>query len=73
MDEDGVYRLEAPSAQKGGLIIKKKNDGDSKSTFKVPEVKKSLLGLDRLAGRLQRVSALLRHNFWICNNLLHHH
>lgn len=51
-DDDGVYRLAAPVAQQGGLIIKKKSqDGDS-SRFKVPAVKKSLLGLDRLAGKL---------------------
>lgn len=50
MEDDGVYRLEAPSVQRGGLIIKKKNQDGNSSSFKVPEVKKSLLGLDRLAG-----------------------
>lgn len=49
-DDDGVYRLEAPQIQKGGLVIKKKGQEGSNSVFKVPEVKKSLLGLDRLAG-----------------------
>ncbi|XP_034251068.1 pre-mRNA-splicing factor ATP-dependent RNA helicase PRP16 [Thrips palmi] len=48
-DDDGVYHLAAPVAQQGGLIIKKKSQDGGSSVFKVPEVKKSLLGLDRLA------------------------
>lgn len=42
-----VHRLEASAPATTGLIIKKKETGDSDSTFKIP--KTSLLGLDRLA------------------------
>jgi len=49
-DNDGVHRLEGVNESKGGLIIRKKNP--DKDVFKKPEVKASLLGLDKLAGKL---------------------
>lgn len=49
-DEDGVHRLEGSTNEKGGLIIKKKPAAGANFEFKVP--KTSLLGLDKLAGRL---------------------
>ena len=47
-DNSDIYRLEGSSDQGGGLIIKKKQE--SSVEFKVPAPKKSLLGLDNLAG-----------------------
>jgi hypothetical protein len=52
MDCDGdpdLYRLEGSKDERGGLIIKKKPPGDSE-VFKAPIPKKSILGLDKLAG-----------------------
>jgi hypothetical protein len=51
MDCDGdsdLYRLEGSKDERGGLIIKKP-PGDS-GVFKAPTPKKSILGLDKLAG-----------------------
>jgi hypothetical protein len=48
-DDPDLYRLEGSKNERGGLIIKKKPPGDS-GVFKTPAPKKSILGLDRLAG-----------------------
>jgi pre-mRNA-splicing factor ATP-dependent RNA helicase DHX38/PRP16 len=51
-DDDSVYRLEGSSGtQKGGLVIMKKSSATdvAQHEFKKPSIKKSLLGLDRLA------------------------
>jgi len=52
MDCDGdsdLYRLEGSKNERGGLIVKKKPPEDSE-VFKAPIPKKSILGLDKLAG-----------------------
>lgn len=52
MDCEGdsdMYRLEGSKDERGGLIIKKKPPGDV-GVFKAPTPKKSILGLDKLAG-----------------------
>ena len=58
MSEDSsVHRLEGSSKQVGGLIIKKKpssNDGTKSLSFKAPQPRSSLLGLDRLAAVKRR-------------------
>jgi pre-mRNA-splicing factor ATP-dependent RNA helicase DHX38/PRP16 len=51
-DDGSVYRLEGSSGtQKGGLVIMKKTTATdvAQHEFKKPSIKKSLLGLDRLA------------------------
>ena len=46
----GIHRLEGISSDTvGGLIIKKKSAVTDGPVFKKPEVKPSLLGLDKLA------------------------
>ena len=48
--DDSIHRLEGSSNQVGGLIIKKKaSDNNGKASFKMPQPRSSLLGLDRLA------------------------
>jgi hypothetical protein len=47
-DDSDLYRLEGSKNERGGLIIKKKPPGDG--VFKAPFPKKSILGLDKLAG-----------------------
>ncbi|XP_071785736.1 pre-mRNA-splicing factor ATP-dependent RNA helicase PRP16-like isoform X1 [Asterias amurensis] len=58
MSEDSsVHRLEGSCEQVGGLIIKKKpssNDGTKSLSFKAPQPRSSLLGLDRLAAVKRR-------------------
>ena len=49
-DDEGVYRLEPVEEKQGGLIIKKKPEPQAAFQFKVPQT--SLLGLDRLAGKV---------------------
>jgi hypothetical protein len=48
-DDSDLYRLEGSKNESGGLIVKKKPPEDS-AVFKVPAPKKSILGLDKLAG-----------------------
>jgi hypothetical protein len=48
-DDADLYRLEGSKNEGGGLIIKKKPPEDS-GVFKAPAPKKSILGLDKLAG-----------------------
>lgn len=52
-DDDGVYRLEGSNGDEvGGLVLKSKPI-DDEGTFKTPfSPKKSVLGLDKLAGML---------------------
>jgi hypothetical protein len=50
-DDDSVYRLEGSQNERGGLIIMKKPPGDV-GVFKAPAPKKSILGLDKLAGNV---------------------
>lgn len=52
--DDNIHRLEGSvGTQKGGLVIMKKNSSaagtEENHQFKKPEVKASLLGLDKLA------------------------
>ncbi|XP_022094525.1 pre-mRNA-splicing factor ATP-dependent RNA helicase PRP16-like [Acanthaster planci] len=49
--DESIHRLEGSSDQVGGLIIKKKTTAkeDDKNSFKLPQHRSSLLGLDRLA------------------------
>ncbi|XP_069688143.1 pre-mRNA-splicing factor ATP-dependent RNA helicase PRP16 [Periplaneta americana] len=46
-DDSDLYRLEGSKNEKGGLVIKKKPEGND--VFKAPAPKKSILGLDKLA------------------------
>jgi hypothetical protein len=50
-DDSYLYRLEGSKNERGGLIIMKKPPGDS-GVFKTPAPKKSILGLDKLAGKV---------------------
>jgi hypothetical protein len=47
--DSDLYRLEGSKSERGGLIIKKKPVEDD-GLFKAPAPKKSILGLDKLAG-----------------------
>ena len=50
VESNAVHRLEGISANAvGGLVIKKKTAVSDGPVFKKPEVKQSLLGLDKLA------------------------
>ncbi|KAJ4427868.1 hypothetical protein ANN_23872 [Periplaneta americana] len=46
-DDSDLYRLEGSKNEKGGLVVKKKPEGND--VFKAPAPKKSILGLDKLA------------------------
>lgn len=48
-EDSSIHRLEGSSSSVGGLIIKKKSQAEHE--FKKPDIpRKSLLGLDKLAG-----------------------
>jgi hypothetical protein len=49
-DDLELYRLEGSKDERGGLIIKKMPPGDG--VFKTPAPKKSIFGLDKLAGNV---------------------
>lgn len=51
-DDPSLHRLEGSTSVTGGLIIKKKSQAEHE--FKRPDIpRKSLLGLDKLAGNIE--------------------
>ena len=57
-DDSELYRLEGSKIEKGGLIIKKKPSTDN-AVFKTPLARKSILGLDKLAGKCAELHKML--------------
>ena len=57
-DDASIHRLEGSSGeQKGGLVIMKKgpSSGAEQHVFKAPEMRGSMLGLDRLAAAKRKL------------------
>nr|CAB3237896.1 pre-mRNA-splicing factor ATP-dependent RNA helicase PRP16 [Phallusia mammillata] len=63
VDEESIHRLEGtdPTNVVGGLVIKKKKPTDG-PVFKKPEIKESLLGLDKLAAIKREQAEVDRQN-----------
>lgn len=61
-EDSSIHRLEGSAPVVGGLIIKKKSQAEHE--FKKPDIpRKSLLGLDKLAGKFSNCLDAVNYEF----------